>query len=260
MDPDLQEHLDLALELADIADAITMARFGALDLAVATKPDLTPVTEADEAVERALRGRLAEHSRAHAVLGEEYGHDEGDGSEYRWIIDPIDGTKSYVRGLPVWATLLALEHAGELVLGVVSAPALRARWWAARGQGAFRDGRPVAVSRVGALADAHLSFAWDTNEAFDRDGLAARLLALGRRCWRVRAFGDFWHHVLVAEGAIDISIDPAAALWDLAAVTVIVEEAGGRATDLVGVARADGGHIVCTNGRLHDDVLVALTP
>jgi histidinol-phosphatase len=259
VDADLQVHLDLALELADVADAITMQRFGALDLVVETKPDLTPVTEADEAVERALRARLAEHSRAHAVLGEELGDDDVDGAEYRWIIDPIDGTKSYVRGLPVWASLLALEHAGELVLGVVSAPALGARWWAARGLGAFRDGRHIEVSNVDALDAAHLSFAWDTNDAFERDGLSERLLALGRRCWRVRSFGDFWHHVLVAEGAIDISIDPAAALWDLAAVRVVVEEAGGRATDFAGVARADGGHIVCTNGRLHDDVLASLT-
>jgi histidinol-phosphatase len=259
VDVDLQLHLDLALEMADLADAITMQRFGALDLLVDTKPDLTPVTEADESVERALRARLAEHSRAHAVLGEEFGHDGVDGCEYRWIIDPIDGTKSYVRGLPVWATLLALEHDGELVLGVASAPALGARWWAARGLGAFRDGRHIQVSRVDDLEGAHLSFAWDTNEAFERDGLAERLIRLGRRCWRVRAFGDFWHHVLVAEGAIDISVDPSAALWDLAAVQVIVEEAGGMATDLTGVARADGGHMVCTNGRLHDDVLAALT-
>ncbi|HEX5614358.1 MAG TPA: inositol monophosphatase family protein [Acidimicrobiia bacterium] len=256
---DIAEHLELALSLADTADALTMERFRSIDLRVDTKPDRTPVTEADHAVERAVRLRLTEHVQEYAVVGEEFGVEGDDDSEFRWIIDPIDGTKGYLRGLPVWATLLALEHRGQLVVGVVSAPALGARWWAARGQGAHRNGEPIGVSAVHELADAHLSFAWDTDASFERDGLDQRLLALGRRCWRVRSFGDFWHHMLVAEGAIDISVDPAAAWWDLAAIAVIVEEAGGRATDLDGVARADGGNIVCTNGRLHDSVLDVLT-
>jgi histidinol-phosphatase len=251
-------HLDLALSLADVADELTMARFGALDLAIETKPDHTPVTDVDHAVELALRARLAKTARSHAIVGEEFGVDGDDGAEFRWIIDPIDGTKGYLRGLPVWATLLALEHVGEPVVGVVSAPALGHRWWAVRGNGAFRDGQEIRVSAVGELADAHLSFAWDSNESFARDGLDERLLALGRRCWRVRSFGDFWHHVLVAEGALDVSIDPAAAYWDLAPVHVIVEAAGGRATDLTGRSRADGGNLVCTNGRLHAAVLAAL--
>ena len=257
---DLAEHLELALSLADDADELTMDRFRSIDLHFDTKPDRTPVTEADHAVERAVRLRLAEHVQEYAVVGEEFGIEGDDDAEFRWIIDPIDGTKGYLRGLPVWATLLALEHRGQLVLGVVSAPALGTRWWAARGRGAYRNGEPMTVSAVHDIRDAHLSFAWDTNESIERGGLDQRLFALGRQCWRVRSFGDFWHHMLVAEGAIDISIDPAAAWWDLAAIAVIVEEAGGRATDLQGVPRADGGNIVCTNRRLHARVLELLAP
>lgn len=165
---DIAAHLALALELADAADTITMARFRAADLIVTTKPDLTPVSEADQAVEQTIRERLA-RTTGHAVLGEEFGSDPGaaDDAEFRWIIDPIDGTKSYVRGLPIWATLIGLEHAGELVLGVASAPALQSRWWAGRGLGAFRAGEPICVSAISELDDAQISFSWDTR-AFRR--------------------------------------------------------------------------------------------
>src|SRR4051794_35718833 len=166
---DMDAHLTLALELADAADTITMGRFRAHDLVVDTKPDLTPVSEADQAVERAVHERLANAAAGHAVLGEEYGERGTDDAAFRGIVDPIDGTKNYVRGVPVWATLLGLEHEGELVLGVVSAPALHTRWWAARGQGAFRNGDSIHVSAISNLDDAQLSFAWDTAERFHAD-------------------------------------------------------------------------------------------
>jgi histidinol-phosphatase len=255
----IEDALDLALELADLADAITMARFRANDLRVSTKPDLTPVSEADEAVERAIRDRLAAYE-GHAVLGEEFGAHAPADAEFRWIIDPIDGTKNYVRGVPIWATLVGLEQAGELVVGVAAAPALGMRWWGARGHGAFRDGQPIAVSSVSEIADAHLSFAWDTSERFHEGGIGERLLALSHRCWRTRGVGDFWQHLLVAEGAFDIAIDPIVSLWDVAALIPIVEEAGGRWSTVDGRAEPDGKSFVCTNGVLHDSVVAALAP
>jgi len=256
---DIAAHLDLALELADAADAITMARFRATDLVVTTKPDLTPVSEADQAVERAIRERLA-GANGHAVLGEEFGSDPGsaDDAEFRWIIDPIDGTKSYIRGLPIWATLIGLEHAGELVLGVVSAPALHARWWAGRGLGAFREGQRISVSAISDLDSAQISFSWDTRERFDADGIGDKLLDLAHRCWRFRGVGDFWQYVLVAEGAVDIAIDPVVNLWDVAALVPIIDEAGGRWSTIDGRDDVNGGNFVCTNGLLHDEVLAAL--
>jgi histidinol-phosphatase len=236
-----------------------MARYRAADLVVDTKPDMTPVTEADRAVERALRERLRRARPDDGLLGEELGSEPGARSSRRWIIDPIDGTDGYVRGLPVWATLLALEVDGVVHTGVVSAPALGRRWWAVRGGGAFADGAPIHVSNVASLDDAHLSY--DSVSSFDECGLTDEFLALARRCWRTRAFGDFWSHVLVAEGAIDASVEPAGlSPWDVAALLVVVEEAGGRLTDLAGVARFDGGAAVATNGRLHDAVLGALRP
>jgi histidinol-phosphatase len=262
-DVDIAEGLTLALELAEIADAITMERFRAVDLVVETKPDLTPVTEADRAVERALRAHLATHAPSHGVLGEEYGDEYGDGnveSEFRWVVDPIDGTKSFVRGVPVWATLIALEHLGRPVVGAVSAPALGSRWWAGRGLGAFRDGTPIAVSGVRDLADAQLSFAWDTKERFDADGIGERMLALAHRCWRLRGLGDFWQHTLVAEGAFDISVDPIVSYWDAAALLPIIEEAGGSWSTINGDRPALPESLVCTNGFLHDAVLGLLAP
>jgi histidinol-phosphatase len=251
----LDGDLALALELADLADALTLPRFRAADLVVETKPDLTPVTEADRAAEDALRERLAADRPSDAVLGEERGG-TGDGPR-RWVLDPIDGTKNYARGIPVWATLVALEVDGAPVVGVVSAPALGARWWAARGQGAFRDGAPVRVSGVERIEDAHL--AYDSVPDFEAEGNAAEFLALARRCWRSRGFGDFWSHVLVADGSIDVAVEVGGLnVWDLAAPMVIVQEAGGTFTDLRGDARADGGDVVSTNGRLHAEVLAAL--
>ena len=254
--------LTLALELADVADSISMARFRDVDLVVETKPDLTPVTEADHAVEVAIRRRLGVARPGQAILGEERGEDVcASGASARWIVDPIDGTKNYVRGVPVWATLIALQRDGRMVVGVVSAPALGRRWWAARGEGAWADGRPIRVSKVAAVEDAFISY--DGLERFDPEtegGRPAdgRLLRLAQRCWRSRGLGDFWSHVLVAEGAVDIAAEPEVSLWDVAPIQVIVEEAGGRFTDLEGRARPDGGSAVSTNGLLHEAVLAAL--
>jgi histidinol-phosphatase len=245
--------LQLALELADLADAVTLERFRASDLVVETKPDLTPVSEADRAVEQLLRKRIAEERPAHAVLGEEFGTGDGPAATTRWIVDPIDGTKNYVRGIPVYATLIALERDGALSVGVASAPALGRRWWAARGAGAFADGVPLRVSRVAKLEDAQLGHSGVSSWA--DHGLTERFLELERRCWRGRGFGDFWTHMLVAEGACDVAAEPEVSLWDVAAVQVIVEEAGGRFTNLAGLPRADGGSAVSSNGLLHDEVL-----
>jgi histidinol-phosphatase len=255
---DVDAHLSLALELADLADAITVERFRAEDLVVETKPDLTPVSEADRAVEQAVRDRLGSVAPDHAVLGEEYGVVGADNARFRWIVDPIDGTKNYVRGVPVWATLLGLECEGELIVGVVSAPALHTRWWAGRGEGAFRNDEVIHVSAVHTLDDAQLSFAWDTSERFHAGGIGQSMLDLAHRCWRTRGLGDFWQHMLVAEGAFDIAIDPVVSLWDVAALVPIVEEAGGKATTLSGVRDPNGGSLVCTNSRLHAETLAAL--
>jgi histidinol-phosphatase len=250
----LDSDLALAIELADAADAITNARFRAHDLAVETKPDLTPVTEADRRTEEALTARIQRARPGDAVVGEEFG--ASGAGDRRWILDPIDGTKNYVRGVPVWATLIGLEVGGEVVVGVVSAPALGRRWWAARGGGAFADGDPIRVSRVHALADAQLCCS-DATE-WEEFGRGEQFRALVRRCWRTRGFGDFWGHVLVAEGAADAMAEPVLALWDVAALLPIVAEAGGRLTDLSGSGWADGAPAVTTNGLLHDVVLAAL--
>ena len=254
------EDLSLALELADVADAITLERFRAADLVVETKPDLTPVSEADTAVEHAIRERLTAMRPDDSIVGEEYGASTAPGSTRRWILDPIDGTKNYVRGIPVWATLLALQDGDELTVGVVSAPALGTRWWASRAAGALmRDGlsdepRPLHVSAVAELSDAQFCFPG----LEDWDERLGSLLALARRCWRTRGFGDFWGYMLVAEGAAEIACDPVVALWDLAAPRVIVEEAGGRFTDLRGAPTADGGDAIATNGLLHDTALAII--
>ncbi len=246
------DDLALALELADVADAITVARFGADDLIVETKPDLTPVSEADRAVELALRELIAQRRPGDAVIGEEYGSTDGGGSR-RWIIDPIDGTKSYVRGIPTWATLIALAVDDVETVGVVSMPALGRRWWAARGGGAFADGREVRVSGVQELADAHL--AWSGLEDWDAIGRTDAIIELARACWRSRGVGDAWQYMLVAEGAAEIALDPEVSLWDIAAVKIVVEEAGGQFTDLSGVVTAGGGDGLATNGLLHKAAL-----
>jgi histidinol-phosphatase len=241
--------LRYALELADAADALTLPRFRATDLRVETKPDLTPVTDADRAVERMMRERIARDRPGEGVLGEEEGD---DGGSVRWIVDPIDGTKNFSRGIPVWASLIALERDGRVVCGVASAPALGHRWWAARGEGAFRDGERIEVSRIASLEEATVSFS--------RSGLDdPKLLDLARRAWHAQPFSDFWAHLLVAEGAVEISVEHSMSTWDNAALQVIVEEAGGRFSDLRGDPRIDGGSGVSTNGLLHDLVLEELS-
>jgi histidinol-phosphatase len=233
-----------------------MRRFRSRDLVVQTKPDLTPVTEADRATEAMVRSELARARPGDGVLGEETG-ETASTSRRRWIVDPIDGTKGYARGLPVWATLLALEVDDELVAGVVSAPALGTRWWARRGGGAFRNGDLVRVSDVARVEDAHL--AYSSVPELELDGRGESFLALARRCWRTRGLGDFWSHVLVADGSVDISVEVGGlAVWDLAPLLVLVEEGGGRLTDLSGARRVDGGNVLATNGVLHEEVLTAL--
>jgi histidinol-phosphatase len=246
----MNEDLRLALALADEADAITMRYFQSVALAVRTKSDRTPVSEADEAVERMIRERLERERPDDGILGEEFGA-RGD-ARRRWIIDPIDATKNYVRGIPVFATLIALEG----LAGVVSAPAMGRRWWAARGEGAFCNGTAIHVSRIADINNAQLCY--DDVPGFEHFGIGRRFLDLVRRCGRTRGFGDFWSHMLVAEGAAEIAVEPEVAHWDMAAVQVIVEEAGGRFTNLDGEARADGGSGLSTNGLLHDAVLAAL--
>jgi histidinol-phosphatase len=255
MSPDLE----LALRLADLADTITTAAFPKPDLVVETKPDRTPVSEADRAVEEAVRRQLASERPGDRVVGEEFG-DTGSGAR-RWIIDPIDGTKNFVRRIPVWATLLALEVDGVVQAGVVSAPALGRRWWAERGGGAWADHggqrRRISVSKVGSLADAHVSGA--SLSSWDDWGGPGVYLELAARCYADRSFGDFWSHMLVAEGACEIGLDPIVSLWDLAALQVIVEEAGGRFTTFGGEARADGGSAISSNGLVHEQARSILT-
>jgi len=239
--------LALALRLADAADAISLPLFRS-GLSIETKSDLTPVTEADRAAETELRRVLAAERPADAVLGEEHGASSGGGGR-RWILDPIDGTRSYARGIPTWATLVALEEPGDMRLGVVSAPALGRRWWAERGTGAFANGERVSVSTIARVEDAVLCLPLDT-----------RLSEIAARAWHARGLGDFWGHMLVAEGAVDGTVDGASGLgeWDLAAIQVIVEEAGGRFSDHSGTRRIDSGTAVTSNGLLHDELLAAL--
>jgi histidinol-phosphatase len=238
--------LELALSLADDADAISLPRFRAVDLRVDTKPDLTPVTDADRAVERAVRERLERERPGEGVLGEEEG--DTSSSELRWIVDPIDGTKNFSRGIPVWATLIALERDGVVVCGVASAPALGRRWWAARGEGAYRDGERIHVSQIDSIEQATVSFS--------RTGLDdPRTIDLALRAWHAQPFSDFWAHLLVAEGSVEVAVEHEMHPWDNAVLQVVVEEAGGRFTDLAGNARYDGGSAISTNGLLHDAVV-----
>ena len=244
MDADLA----LALELADLADGIALPRFRALDLAVRTKPDRTPVTEADEAVERAIRERLAQARPDDAILGEEEGA-TGSGPARRWIVDPIDGTRNYARGIPVWFTLIGLEVDGRLEVGVASAPALGRRWWARLGDGAFANGEPIRASAVASIEDAVVSFAASSR---------ARIEPLLQRAWHPQAYSDAWAHLLVAEGSVDVAVEDRLAPWDIAALVPIVEEAGGRATAVDGEPQLRGPGLVTTNGVVHDAVLAEL--
>ena len=253
---DYTDDLRLAHVLADDADSVTTARFKSLDLHVMSKPDLTPVTDADEAVEENIRRTLSRVRSRDAVTGEEQG--TSGHSQRRWIVDPIDGTKNFVRGVPVWATLISLAVDDEVVLGVVSAPMLQRRWWASNGNGAW-TGRsllkatPCRVSDVRRLEDASLSYA--SLHGWEERGMLDDFISLTRRVWRTRAYSDFWSYMLVAEGAVDIATEPELAVHDMAAVDVIVREAGGTFTSLDGTDGPWGGNALATNGHLHDAVL-----
>jgi|SRR5450432_301528 histidinol-phosphatase len=256
----VSDDLALGLRIADEADRISLARFGALDLLVETKPDLTPVSDADRAVEQAIRGALTRERPDDAILGEEFGstaHETGR----RWVIDPIDATKNFVRGVPVWATLIALMDGPDVLVGIASAPALGHRWWAGRGLGSWRStaggaARRNRVSAVSSLTDASLSY----SDLSDWGARSPGFDTLAGSVWRTRAYGDFWSHALVAEGAVDVSAEPEVSIWDVAALVVIVEEAGGRITGTDGTPSPAAPSIVCTNGRLHTAVLALLEP
>lgn len=252
-----------AAQLADVADAITTERFTSADLKVTSKPDRTPVTDADVAVEDAIREVLASERPGDAIAGEERGGFNADELGGRtWILDPIDGTKNFLRGIPAWATLIALVEDGVPVVGMVSAPALGKRWWAHRGGGAFTSSagagaRRIGVSGVSELADAYLSTTNLTTWS-EYHSLPA-YLRLVEACWENRAFGDFWSHCLVAEGVIDIAAEPIVNPWDVAPMQVLLSEAGGQFSDLSGAERFDGGNALSTNGALHDAALRVLS-
>ncbi len=253
------DDLVLAHALADVADAITLDRFGSTDLVVESKPDLTWVSDADRAVEQALRTRVAAERSDDAIFGEEFG--AVGVANRRWVIDPIDGTNNFVRTVPVWATLIGLLEGDAAVLGVVSAPALGRRWWATRGGGAWTswqggEPRALAVSKVAQLSDASLSYA--SVSGWSALGRRDAFVALTEHVWRSRAYGDFWSYMLVAEGAVDIAAEPELSLWDMVALAPIVTEAGGRFTGLDGVDGVLRGNAAASNGLLHDALLAAL--
>ena len=275
---DLTDDLALAHALADLADAISLDRYQAQDLVITTKPDNTPVTDADRAVETAIREALATHRTTDGLVGEEFGSDKGTSGRY-WVIDPIDGTKNFMRGVPTWATLIALVQVDasgveEVVVGIASAPALARRWSAAKGHGAFVrfdsgnidelsddfDGisneKKISVSKVGKLSDASISYS-DFVGWGDRLDPFQKMLG---NAWRTRGIGDFWSHMLVAEGAVDIAIEPKLAVWDMAALDIIVREAGGTFTNTAGQNGPFGGSGVSTNGALHNAVINGLNP
>lgn len=292
---DLLDDLALAHALADMSDAITLDRYQAQDLVITTKPDNTPVTDADRAVETAIREALATHRHSDGLVGEEFGSDKGSSGRY-WVIDPIDGTKNFMRGVPTWATLIALVQvdaagAEEVVVGIASAPALSRRWAAAKGHGAtvrFNSGntdfeggdtsgddfaysdsgsdftshvlapseKKISVSKVSSLTDASISYS-------DFVGWGERLEPFQKmlaNAWRTRGIGDFWSHMLVAEGAVDVAIEPSLAVWDMAALDIIVREAGGTFTNTAGQNGPFGGSGVSTNGLLHNAVITGLNP
>lgn len=254
--PAPSEDLRFALELADLADAISLDRFRSADLAIDTKPDRTFVTDADRAVEAALRARIEQDRPGDGFLGEESGRvDQGT---RRWILDPIDGTSNFLRGVPNWATLIALEIDGEPTVGVVSAPAFGGRWWAETGSGAWGQAtgeapRALRVSGVAELEHASLSF--QSIEQWDLAGYLEPLIALSRAVWRDRAYGDMWSYMLLAEGLVDVVAEFDVKPYDLAALVPIVREAGGRFTDIDGNESAWNGSSLATNGALHGAVI-----
>jgi len=244
----------LALEAADAADAVTLDLYRSSDLRIETKSDMTPVTEADQAAERAIRRVLETARPEDAIAGEEYG--ETGSAHRRWIIDPIDATVNYMRGVPVWATLIALEDSDGIAIGVVSSPALGHRWWAGRGLGAFRNATPMRVSKVDALGEATLSF--NSIVTHEQHGFGEQVTALSHMCGRTRGYGDFLSFMLLADGAVDVVTEPIAKEWDLAPLDVIVTEAGGTFTDFRGERTVRGGNAIATNGLLHDEVLAIM--
>lgn len=260
----LTDDLKLALELADAADTISQARFTALDLVVTTKPDRTPVTDADQAVERAIRGVLAQQRPDDGILGEEFG--TAGSTTRQWIIDPIDGTAGFLRGIPIWASLIALAVDGIPVVGVVSAPALGKRWWASVGAGAWSsderlpDASPtrLAVSGINTLAGASISYG--SLQQWDQAGHLDDLVNLSRRVWRTRAYGDMWSYMLLAEGHLDVAGEYDLQPYDMAALAPIVQEAGGRFTSVQGDPGPWHGSALATNGLLHDATLAVLNP
>jgi len=240
----MSDDLEFAFRLADAADGITLRRFQAVDLQVEVKRDGTPVTDADWGAEKALRNLIAAERPHDGVVGEEGGD---DGGSTRWILDPIDGTKNFTRGIPLWATLIALERQGSIVCSLVSAPALGHRWWATQGEGAWRDGRRLQVSSVGALADSAVSCS--------RGG---DLMRVEPYVQHARGLGDFWQHMLVAEGSLEAAVDARLSLWDYAAIAAIVAEAGGKATTPDGAVPSVGEQLVCSNRSVHDELLALL--
>jgi histidinol-phosphatase len=255
---DLAGELALALDLADLADAQTLHRYEQRAFTIDHKADRSEVTEADREAETAIRTRVLADRPGHGLFGEEHGLIGPASSPWRWIVDPVDGTSNFVRGIPVWATLIALTYEDEVVVGVVSAPALGRRWWASRGGGAFVDGSPIHVSTVDSLDAAQVSVTFSSG--WDELGLTPRLVELQQAAWRARGFGDFWQHMLVAEGAVEVGIDAIGVqTYDLAAVQIVVEEAGGTFTDRTGRRGYDGGSAVSSNGLLHATVLSRLT-
>ena len=255
MSLDLAADLDFAHTLADAADAFTLPHFNARSFTVSLKSNQTEVTEIDRGTEEAIVRRIADERPHHAILGEEHGSRGDAGSEWRWVIDPIDGTSNFVRGVPVWATLVALVHrdAGPVV-GVVSAPSLGRRWWSSTDVGAFANGHPIRVASTASLGEAQVSVTF--NAGWERLGLTSNLVRLQQNAYRARGFGDFWQHMLVAEGAIDVAVDAIGlAPYDVAAVQAVVEAAGGRLTDRHGVRDFERDSAVSTNGILHDEVI-----
>jgi histidinol-phosphatase len=258
---ELAEWLAFSLAACDEADAIAL-RHLRREMDIRTKPDRSFVTDADQAIERLIRERVSGRFPDHGLVGEEYG-EEGAGSNARWYIDPIDGTHNFIRGVPLFGTLLALEVDGELQVGVMSAPALRERWYASRGGGAWAVGaagtegaRRIRVSGIAELGDAQILYG--SGHDVEQSGRAPGFRALLGDVWRERGFGDFWGYALVAEGAAEAMIEIDVRTWDLAAPLVVLEEAGGRVTDLAGVRRIDGLEVVASNGLLHDEVLARL--
>ena len=252
--------LALALRLADAADSITLARYQSIDLIVSTKPDNTPVTDADKASEEAIRALLKNHRPEDGIVGEEFGNDAGGAKRY-WVIDPIDGTKNFLRGVPTWATLIGLiekqsDGSEVVVVGVVSAPALFRRWYASEGNGAFvsvNKAAPVkiSVSQVSEIKDASIAY----SDFIGWNERLAPFQELMSQVWRTRGIGDFWSHMLVAEGAVDVAAEPSLAIWDMAALDIIVREAGGRFTNMAGIDGCLGGSGLSTNAAIHQKIV-----